>query len=50
MDVALGRTYHCKYTTYRGDGAGRDSYIFDGNGGLIAPSGYVTKPPQIAAY
>jgi len=30
----LARTEHIKYTTYWGDGFGRDSYIVTGNGGL----------------
>lgn len=31
----LGRTEHVKYTTYWGDGLGRDSYVLHGNGGLV---------------
>jgi len=30
----LNRTYHPKYTTYTGDGSGRDGYVVFGNGGL----------------
>jgi hypothetical protein len=30
----LYRTYDPKWTTYQGDGTGRDSYIVFGNGGL----------------
>ena len=31
---ALARTFYPKYTTYTGDGSGRDGYIVYGNGGL----------------
>ena len=31
---ALSRTWYPKYTTYTGDGSGRDGYIVFGNGGL----------------
>ena len=30
---ALARTFYPKYTTYSGDGSGRDGYIVFGNGG-----------------
>ena len=32
--LQLGRTFNPKYTQYRGDGHGRDSYIIKHNGGL----------------
>lgn len=35
METSLGRTEHIKYTTYWGDGMGRDNYILAGNGGLV---------------
>jgi len=44
---SIGRTYDPKYTHYRGDGQGRDSYVFMGNGGLVAPGAYTTNPPKI---
>ena len=31
---SINRTYHPKFTTYTGDGAGRDHYIVFNNGGL----------------
>ena len=30
---ALARTFYPKYTTYSGDGSGRDGYVVFGNGG-----------------
>ena len=36
----LNRTYHPKYTTYTGDGNGRDHYIVFNNGGLHALRDY----------
>ena len=45
--TSIARTYDPKYTTYRGDGQGRDSYVFMGNGGLVAPGAYTTNAPQI---
>ena len=30
---ALARTFYPKYTTYTGDGSGRDGYVVFGNGG-----------------
>ena len=47
MDVStlLNRTYDPKFTTYRGDGMGRDTYITCGNGGLIADSGLPNHSP-----
>lgn len=32
--MSLNRTFNPKYTTYTGDGFGRDGYIVFGNGGL----------------
>ena len=32
--TSLNRTSHLKYTTYTGDGSGRDGYVVFGNGGL----------------
>ena len=43
----INRTYHPKYTTYTGDGCGRDGYIVFGNGGLHALRDY--KGPQPAS-
>ena len=37
---AIDRTYYPKYTTYTGDGAGRDHYITFNNGGLHALRDY----------
>jgi len=34
---AIYRTVHEKFTTYRGDGIGRDHYILLENGGLSMP-------------
>ena len=31
---AMARTFNPKYTTYTGDGTGRDGYVVFGNGGL----------------
>ena len=42
----IDRTYYPKYTTYTGDGAGRDHYIVFNNGGLHGLRDYraQTKP------
>ena len=47
MDLSsnLNRTYHPKYTTYTGDGFGRDSYITTNNGGFLPQDKFIT--PQI---
>lgn len=34
MSTSLSRTSNPKYTTYTGDGYGRDGYIIFANGGL----------------
>jgi len=34
METNINRTEHIKYTTYWGDGSGRDHHIVFGNGGL----------------
>jgi len=44
---SLARTDYQKYTTYRGDGYGRDSYILLANGGLRAPQSYSSNAPKI---
>ena len=45
----LYRTYDPKFTTYRGDGMGRDAYIMHNDGGLINatqfPKGLGPKNP-----
>ena len=49
---ALSRTWYPKYTTYTGDGSGRDGYIVFGNGGLTGlrtygcsvKQGFTTSP------
>ena len=41
----LGRTEHIKYTTYWGDGMGRDSYIITGNGGLVGDANMPKTSP-----
>lgn len=48
MDFKIGifRTNAEAYTTYRGDGQGRDSYVLVGNGGLIKPDGFKNIPPR----
>ena len=47
MDVStlMNRTYDPKYSNYRGDGSGRDTYVLTGNGGLIADSGLPSNSP-----
>lgn len=40
--VSMNRTFHPKYTTYRGTGTGRDTYIIVNNGTLCRPS--ITSP------
>ena len=47
MDVSklMNRTFDAKYTHYRGDGFGRDTYITSGNGGLISDSGLPSNSP-----
>lgn len=40
----LNRTYYPKYTTYTGDGNGRDHYIVFNNGGLHALRDYRGSP------
>jgi hypothetical protein len=42
----LTRTQNPKYTTYNGDGTGRDSYAIVGNGGLINPSAFRNVAPR----
>ena len=37
----LNRTFNPKYTTYTGDGSGRDGYVVFGNGGLHSLRTYV---------
>ena len=37
---SLKRTEHMKFTTYQGDGSGRDSYIIMNDGGLIPQPQY----------
>ena len=37
---SLKRTEHIKFTTYQGDGSGRDSYIIFNDGGLIPAPNY----------
>jgi hypothetical protein len=32
--ILFNRTFHPKYTTFGGDGSGRNNYIFFDNGGL----------------
>jgi len=34
VKVGLYRTDHPKFTTYRGDGSGRDTYVIFDDGGL----------------
>jgi len=34
MSISISRTHNPKYTTYTGDGNGRDGYIVFANGGL----------------
>ena len=36
--AGLSRTDHCKHTTYRGDGSGRDNYVIINDGGLVSPT------------
>lgn len=61
MDASkqIARTYHPKYTTYWGDGQGRDSYVITGNGGLVGDrnmpltspwTGYQTTKAPTALY
>ena len=47
MDKGLGVTTTPGYPMYWGDGAGRDSYIIVGNGGLIKPDAYNNTPPRV---
>ena len=50
--MALCRTFYPKYTTYSGDGSGRDGYIVFGNGGMhglreyngATKQGFTTSP------
>ena len=44
--LGIYRTHHEKYTTYWGDGTGRDSYAVVGNAGLRKPESYVNTPPR----
>jgi hypothetical protein len=41
----LGRTEHIKYATYWGDGMGRDTYILNGNGGLVGDKNMPASSP-----
>ena len=43
--LGLHRTGNVTYTQYRGCGAGRDSYITIGNGGLVKPDAFINRPP-----
>jgi len=45
--LGLHRTGNVTYTQYRGCGAGRDSYITVGNGGLVKPDAFINRPPQM---
>lgn len=47
MEVSklMNRTFDAKYTHYRGDGFGRDTYITCGNGGLISEGGLPNNSP-----
>lgn len=44
--LGIYRTHHEKYTTYWGDGSGRDSYAIVGNAGLRKPEAYVNSAPR----
>lgn len=44
MTSSLSRTYYPKFTTYWGDGAGRDHYIVFNDGGLQPQRDY--RGPQ----
>ena len=44
--LGMHRSGHATYTTYWGDGAGRDSYAIIGNGGLCKPESYVYEAPR----
>lgn len=46
MYSTINRTSHEKYTTYWGDGSGRDSYTIIGNAGLRKPDSYVYEAPR----
>jgi len=42
----INRTYYPKYTTYTGDGSGRDGYVVFGNGGLHELRNYEGSKPR----
>ncbi len=46
--LGIYRTSHEKYTTYWGDGSGRDSYGYAivGNAGLRKPGSYLNSAPK----
>jgi hypothetical protein len=44
--LGIYRTSHEKYTTYWGDGSGRDSYAIVGNAGLRKPGSYLNSAPK----
>jgi hypothetical protein len=44
--ASLYRTSNPTYTTYRGDGQGRDSYAIVGNGGLVRPDAFKNVAPS----
>ena len=44
--TTIYRTYYPKYTTYTGDGSGRDSYVVMGNGGLHGLRDYQGSKPR----
>ena len=45
VSATLARTEHIKYTTYWGDGMGRDSYVLTGNGGLVGDKNMPATSP-----
>jgi len=44
--VSINRTYNPKYTTYTGDGSGRDGYVVFANGGLHGLRDYQGSKPR----
>lgn len=42
----MNRTFDPKFTTYHGDGFGRDTYITTANGGLISGGGLARNGPS----
>ena len=43
---SLNRTEHVKFTTYMGDGSGRDGYIILNDGGLIPAPTFKGMAPK----